>query len=61
MIGRKEMLKMLYMGYQIKAVFERPNKVRFTKYFSTADEAETFIKAAKANGMKWLETDELFG
>lgn len=60
MITINERRDMRRMGYNIKVIFERPNRIRFTKFFTTASEADAFTKSAKENGVRMTERDELY-
>ena len=60
MISLKERKDMRRMDYRIKVVFERPNNIQFTKYFTRAAEADDFTVKAKEHGMQMIERCELY-
>lgn len=59
MITIAERREMKRMGYTIKVNYERPNKVRFLKYFTTAEEADDFTKKAAENNIHPISRDTI--
>lgn len=59
MITMKERHEMKYMGETIKAVFERPNKTTFPKYFYTEEQCEEFTAGAEEYGNKRISKEVL--
>ena len=47
------------MGYTIKINYERPNKVRFLKYFTTTEEADDFTARASENNIHPISRDTI--
>ena len=59
MITIAERREMKRMGYTIKVNYERPNKVRFLKYFTTTDEADDFTARAAENNIHPISRDTI--
>ena len=59
MITIAERREMKRMGYTIKINYERPNKMRFLKYFTTPEEADDFTARAAENNIHPISRDTI--
>ena len=59
MITIAERREMKRMGYTIKVNYERPNRIRFLKYFTTKAEADDFTEKAAEHNIHPISRDTI--